>query len=343
MQVSIRRRTSLRHTFYRLPNAFLRLSIEEATFKKRGFQESSLPSQRQLEISGMNFINGYNIALTIPDVDELYTTLNATPKIFRGFAFEGAAMAYALLHLLYPFGRGRLFQLMQRAPEHIYMIHVGAGWAFARLHRPNSRLIGQLDPLLRWLTVDGYGFHEGYFYPYRSFRKQQLPRSFGSSACRVFDQGLGRSLWFVEGASVTQVAEAIASFPEARQADLWSGVGLASCYAGGAKSEALHSLVELSGEYCSHLGQGAAFAAKARQRAGTETPYTEMACTVLCGLGIPEAAAITDHALSHIEDIGILRYEAWRAQTRRLLAQGNSANRNYERASRLQRNPLAPA
>ena len=43
------------------------------------------------------------------------------------------------------------------------MMHVGLGWALARLRRSVTPYLAQLDPLLGWLAVDGYGFHEGYF------------------------------------------------------------------------------------------------------------------------------------------------------------------------------------
>jgi hypothetical protein len=47
------------------------------------------------------------------------------------------------------------------------MAHVGIGWAIARLPWLRRRIeqpLNRLDSLLRWLAVDGYGFHEGYFY-----------------------------------------------------------------------------------------------------------------------------------------------------------------------------------
>ena len=46
---------------------------------------------------------------------------------------------------------------------HTYMVHVGAGWALAQLRRRVDRALARLDPLLGWLAVDGYGFHQGYF------------------------------------------------------------------------------------------------------------------------------------------------------------------------------------
>src|SRR3712207_8380154 len=47
------------------------------------------------------------------------------------------------------------------------------------------------------------------------------------------DQGLGRSLWFVQGADVRRIPATVNAFPAERRPDLWSGLGLACGYAGG--------------------------------------------------------------------------------------------------------------
>jgi len=65
--------------------------------------------------------------------------------------------------------------------------------------------------------------------------------------------------------------------------------------------------------------QGAAFAAKARQRAGIVVPHTEMACGVWCGMSADEAAAVTDEALHDLRFDGAEpAFEEWRrkVQTR---------------------------
>ena len=89
-----------------------------------------------------------------------------------------------------------------------------------------------LHVLLRWLVVDGYGFHEGYFHWRKWMGRSRRPRWLSSYACRVFDQGFGRSLWFVKGGDVASITAAIRTFSEERHADFWSGVGLACTYAG---------------------------------------------------------------------------------------------------------------
>ena len=63
-----------------------------------------------------------------------------------------------------PVGR-RPRRAVPRRPgdEHVYMAYVGVGWAMARLPRVLWSRLYAPDPLLRWLVLDGYGFHQAYF------------------------------------------------------------------------------------------------------------------------------------------------------------------------------------
>lgn len=292
------------------------IAPEEATFARRGFRESDLGARRRLEEVGSTFLQGYHMALEEDQPEALADRLNAVPAELRGFAFEGAAMALALLDRLAPWRRNR-WPTFVRGPgaAHVYMVHVGLGWVLARLRRRVEPVLARLDPLLGWLVIDGYGFHEGYFHWRRSVQAQAVPSRLAGYARRVFDQGLGRSLWFVEGADVPRLASTLATFPEERQPDLWSGVGLACAYAGSLEETALKALRELAGPYQPQLAQGAAFAAKARQRAGNPAAHTERACVVLCCLSASAAAALTDAALEHLPSAGPEPvYEVWRCR-----------------------------
>lgn len=295
----------------------LGLSLDEVGFSRRGFRESGRAARLRLEHIGRVFLGGYHAALDNPDAEPLALHLKTFEREERGFAFEGAAMALTLLDLLTPWRRDRLTNFLQGpAAAHVYMGHVGAGWALARLRRPPGPFLTRLDPLLGWLAVDGYGFHQGYFHWRRFVQAQAVPPLAGY-ALRVFDQGLGRSLWFVEGADVERIAATVAAFSPGRRADLWSGVGLACAYAGGGDREAVGSLRTASGHYLPHLAQGVAFAAKARQRAGNPASHTALACEILCDRSADDAAALADEALRHLPTDGPdLPYEVWRRRIR---------------------------
>jgi hypothetical protein len=301
-----------------LRERILAISEEEASFPRRGFRGGDAPARRHLEQVVRTFIRGYQAALAEGASDRLAARLLKLEPTLRGFAFEGAAMGLKLLDLLTPWDRTRLRGFLSGpGREHTYMVHVGAGWALARLRRRLDRPPAGLDALLGWLAVDGYGFHQGYFGRASAAGHRRVPDRVTGYAGRVFDQGMGRSLWFIEGADVGRIAAAIVGFPAARRADLWSGVGLASAYAGGVTDAALRALGERSGPNHAHVAQGVAFAAKARQRAGNPAAQTELACRILCGMSADEAAGLTDRALINLGDCeGVPAYEVWRGRIR---------------------------
>jgi enediyne biosynthesis protein E3 len=302
----------------------LAIDPAETSFARRGFADCPAEVRERLEAHGAAFVRGFNLALAgdpAGGLDEVALDVRVDE---RGFAYEGAAMAYALLDLIAPRRLRRLDGLLRAGgADHVYMVHVGAGWALARLRRrPFGRL--RLDPLLRWLAVDGFGFHEGFFRPDRFVRRTaRHPRVEGYGA-RVFDQGLGRSLWFVDAADPERIAATIAGFPPERWGDLWSGVGLAAAYAGAAGAAGLERLRALAAEAgcAADAAQGAAFAAAARARARNVVPETELAAAIMCGRDVESVSRLVarERAAVVIDDEG-RGYERWRTRIRERLAE----------------------
>jgi hypothetical protein len=303
----------------------LALSNEEARFSRRGFYSGDPLVRQRLEQIGGAFINGYNKALRIDEPQQLCSSLEAVEPELCGFAFEGAAMALGLLDNLTPWNNRRLRRFLNGpAARHIYMTHVGLGWAIARLpwvSRRINRCLEGFDPLLRWLAIDGFGFHHGYFYWQQYVRAHKRPADLSAYALRVFDQGLGRSLWFVECAEPLRISNTIASFSPDRHADLWSGVGLAAAYTGTANRNQLETLRDESRDFRWHLAQGAAFAAKARERAGNPTVHTDLGCRVFCEIPASDAAQVVDQAMRELnaDDEHANAYEVWRERIRNLI------------------------
>ena len=303
---------------------FLGLSPIEASFTKRGFLAGEDDARRRLEQIGITFLSGYHAALEETRFVPLARRLATVDADLRGFAFEGAAMGLALLDCFTPWRKDRWRTFTERLGEsHIYMMHVGLGWALARLRRCVTPHLAGLDPLLGWLAVDGYGFHEGYFGWPRYIERRAIPASLNSYERRVFDQGLGRSLWFVKGADVGAIVSAIDAFPSARRDDLWSGIGLACTYAGGCDRAAMESLRAAADTHLPALAQGVAFAAKTRQRAANLNPHTEIVCRLIWGNSAEAVAAITDTALKDLRGEGELpAYEVWRRRIQNKIALG---------------------
>src|SRR5579863_6741913 len=296
----------------------------EVTFERRGWTAVEPTRQANLEKVGRKFLEGFEYGMAGQHLADIESSLETVEPGFRGFAYEGCAMALAVRDGIRPYGRHWVRDLLaSRGANHIYMAYIGVGWAMARLPKLRWRAIQPHDPLLRWLALDGYGFHQAYFRTQQYVWNQRQDRIPGwepaAYASRVADQGMGRALWFVNGSDVQRVAATIEAFPQARRGDLWSGAALASVYAGGADAGELSDLVRLAGPYRSHAAQGAAFAGKARLLAGLVTPGTELGVKVHCDMSVEEAAAVTDEALDGLpsRDTDVPRFEIWRERIRK--------------------------
>ena len=288
---------------------------EEATSFHQGNREAA----QRLETVIRVVTKGCHITLQNSRFEVLVPRLNAVEPELRGFAYEGAGIGLAALDCLLPWKNRTRDFLDGPASSYIYAVPLGAGMALARLHRHPEHFLTRLDPVLGWLIIDGYGFHEGFFARQRYVAKKAVPTHLSAYARRVFDQGLGRSIWFSSSTDIEHVATTITSFPVSRQADLWSGVGLACGYTGGVERSAIETLQRVAGSYRSQLALGAAIAANARHRVGNPSTHAELACEVLCGLPSETASHMTDAARENLPIDGVEpTYEVWR---QRLAAQ----------------------
>lgn len=287
-----------------VPTRLFRLPENRLT----GFVPRSSPVEKSLLEVVAAFGEGYNRALTGElDVGDL-------PRHLHGFAFEGAAMSCTLLDTITMSGDRRLRALTESTGgAYVHLIHVGAGWALARLRRTRWPGIG--DPMLRWLAWDGWGFHQAYFKPRRVFHDHWIERGARGVTRPMRDQGTGRALWFHAGADPEQIARVIGAYPQHRRSDLWAGIGLAAAYTG--VSDRLGDLLAAGAGHRAHLAQGAAFAAKAHVLGGHVPPGSARAVETLTGVGPAQAAWWTDQALARIPRPGSPHdYETWRAEIR---------------------------
>lgn len=295
-------------------------NISETKLSVRGFHQKSAAATELLETVGETFLTGYAHAVEARTVGDTEDLLEQIPTRFRGFAYEGAAMGLAVLDALPLGGGGRLRTLLAgRGDAHVYMAYVGAGWAMARVPRFRWSKIHAPDPLLRWLALDGYGFHQAYFHTAKyvrdRYQEERFPWPAGGSpyANRAIDQGIGRAIWFVAGTDPDRAADLIDRFPESRLPDLYGGVGLAATYAGGSDEGELRRLAVRAGAHRPALAQGSAFAAEARVRAGLVVPQTRLATQVFWGESPEFAAQVCHRARPGGTDRGdVPAYEVWR-------------------------------
>jgi enediyne biosynthesis protein E3 len=297
----------------RIVRALLSMSGDKKRFAGSitAFEDEGV--RRRLKAIGDVFLAGYRAALEEEDPEALAARLARTDRELWGFAYEGAGLGLSLLDALPPW-RGRRFATFLRGAGagQPYLLHVGAGWVLARLPVSPARFLGRLDPLLRWLALDGLGFHEAFHRWRRTVERRRLPARL-SGYGRPFDIGVGRRLWLTPEVEAGNLPRIIATFPADRQGDLWTGVGEACAFAGVRGPEALTGILQAAGRFAPQLGQGAAFAAKVRARGGNPTPHTELACRLFCRMSAAEAAALTDEALAGLPPDGeIPAFEVWR-------------------------------
>lgn len=184
---------------------------------------------------------------------------------------------------------------------------------------PESRL-HRFDKLLKWLVIDGFGFHEGYFHTDKWIRKQERHPNLSQFGKRVFDQGLGRCIWFAGGADVPEIIAIVDRFSEDRKPDLWSGIGLACSYAGACNESELSQLMKASSFHIAHFRQGIAFGVEARFRGGISTEATRQTAEVTCEHSVEDLAELTVLTRQDVEERSSGEpYEQWRSLIRNSL------------------------
>lgn len=178
--------------------------------------------------------------------------------------------------------------------RYTYLVHVGCGWAIARVPWRRKQILASLNTLHRWLAIDGLGFHDTYFYHKRilaEWRREQT-----GYAARAYDQGVGRALWFVAGGSTASAIRLILGFPYERRSDLWSGLGLAMAYAGPAsQAEAVTAFAAADRDAASYA-QGVAFACEAHALALHAPIHTDVVARSIWDLSASELAGLVRDA-----------------------------------------------
>ncbi|CRK57500.1 UnbL [Alloactinosynnema sp. L-07] len=327
-----------------LRRVLLTPKLTEVSFAVRGFPGADSPAAEALEAIPQAVISGFEWGIEAKTLWEVERKLALVRQEQRGFAYEGAAMAATVRDAMAG-GRGKKAKELLGGPgaPHIFLTYIGIGFAMARLPRVLWKKVipdiseSPYHPTMTWLAVDGFGFDRAYFQTKRWVDEQRVPKPYpweGSPEyfLRAYDQGVGRALWFINGARPEAVAKAVNGFAEHRRADLWSGVGLAATFAGGGDEAGLTWLRQASGAHWSELALGAVFAVKARTYAGFTPPHSELAARAMAGLTIDEAVEIADSTAADPWGSGIdPAYERWRERIRTRLVQSVVSQPSAER------------
>ncbi|MER7012756.1 DUF1702 family protein [Saccharopolyspora sp. NPDC000359] len=305
-------------------------SLSEVTFERRGFPATPTETAQHLEAIPQAVLCGFEWALDTRSLWELERRLSLVRPEQLGFAYEGATMACTILDAIRG-GRGRRARDLLDGPgrPHLFLAYIGIGFAMARLPRPLWRRVlpeltgsSPYHPTMSWLAVDGYGFDRAYFDTSRWVERQHVPAPYPWQGRpgyfhRAVDQGIGRALWFINGARPDAVAAAVRQFEPGRHADLWSGVGLAATFAGGISREGFRELRGSAERYRDEVALGMVFAVKARSWAGHVPEHTEWAANALGEMSVDAAVALADDTAVRGGESGAdPQYEVWRQRIR---------------------------
>jgi hypothetical protein len=304
-------------------------SLDQVTFARRGFPGATSGAAERLEAIPQSVLCGFEWGIDTRSQWELERRLALVQPEHLGFAYEGATMACTVLDAMRG-GRGHKTRDLLNGPgePHIFLAYIGIGFAMARLPRPLWKNVlpdlteSRYHPTMSWLAVDGYGFDRAYFDTRKWVDEQHVPAPYPWQGRpgyfpRAIDQGIGRALWFINGAQPREVAAAVARFEPGRQADLWSGVGLAATFAGGTSRHGLRILRQTAGEHRAEAALGMVFAVKARTYARFVPEHTEAAAAALGDMSVEAATELADSTAVHDNGTGIdPPYELWRQKIR---------------------------
>lgn len=285
----------------------LREGNYERGCQRRGIYPGVGLARQTLEEITRAVFAGFHTALETPSPLTLKNRLEKLVKPeLLGFLYEGATMGLAVLDSLDLLRRDRFGAFLKASPTQNWpAFALGYGLASARIPWARKRILNGLHPfdsMSRWFVFDGFGFHDGMFRMKQVFRRQIRPSYLQGFAAQIYDQGLGRSLWFGQGADPSRVVDILRRFAPLRQMDLWAGVGFASSFAGGADEETLNQFATAAGAHRPYMAMGTALAASCRKALRNKPQHTVLACKTVCQLAFDEAAALVEECWSGVAE-----------------------------------------
>lgn len=225
-------------------------------------------------------------------ISEIAEYLNNFDSEFRSIAYESASMNLALRDLKRDGKLGLWFYLLREiGAQHAIQIHVGLGWALAQEQLNPETYLNELQPMLRYRVLDGYGYYEGTFRRRKSIINQQAIETEDATALSSYYQGLGRSMWYIAKGEIAVAKRMIESFPVDKQNDLWRGLGIAITYVGGCSETYIQHILDEAFNFQRDLATGAAMTLISRNNADSVTPDTELTCKVFCNQSNDEILA----------------------------------------------------
>ncbi len=230
---------------------------------------------------------------THDDMPALIEYLESTEKEFSSIAYESASMSIALKDFeADTFPHNWLLFANGAAAAHQAQVYVGLGWAIAKFNFPFLTAVKEIDAQFYFRIADGCGYYDGSFKRRQTVINKQLPAYLPAAALPMYDQGIGRSIWYTEKTDIHKIHSTIETFAANRHADLCRGVGIAVAYVGGCDDDDLKTLFQYAAANGFQLACGAALAARSRTIANTMTADTNRCSRLWYALTATEEPAI---------------------------------------------------
>lgn len=270
------------------------------------------------------FENSKALAETGIEPDHILEDLDRIDIEYRYVAYEGASMGFALCD----FSNGEhLDQWHQFAKQgkdqNNAQIHVGLGWAIAQQNHNAELHLPTMEPMLQNRVVDGCGYYDGIFRQKRSVGSGESVTDYPVIFSKAYDQGIGRSIWYICKGESEKVSSLIQHFSEERQPGLWRGIGVAASCVGGFDESLMKALIFGSGNYASQLIMGAIITAHSRFKSGSLNDWTEAACHLWGGISATKAALIAGAAETTVNRSEREAFEQWMSKIETGLLQHN--------------------
>lgn len=238
--------------------------------------------------------------------------LDNTDPEFSSIAYESASMLIAINDIeACTFPTGWLTFADGPALPHKAQVYVGLGWAIAKLNLPFLETLNKLETHIYFRIADGCGYYDGSFRRRQTVLSQQLPFNIPVEALPMYDQGVGRSIWYTAKTDIAKIRSMIETFPANRQPDLWRGIGIAVAYVGGCSETELKTLWQYAGISGLQLAIGAALAARSRIQANTITADTDRCSRLWFTLVASDTKLIAFKPGEHANEKTEMTYLSW--------------------------------
>lgn len=155
-------------------------------------------------------------------------------ECFKPFYVEGASLALAASRAL-PFFKNSSGpnDLLDHLPGFKHVIYAGWGWWHAFMPRPTRSFQNSIDStdIFSAISIDGTAFARAFLFARPPYFDLRIP-PVSNAKKRLWVQGYGRALWFLATANVSVIERQRKRVGNELSADLDSGLGLASGFAG---------------------------------------------------------------------------------------------------------------